>query len=270
MIFKNEILGLDTWNMEQGTGDWLKARAGVITASVADVILMDNRKAPFPDDLEIIALPGRGNNKVVFNGEEHFGTKVDCTDWVRSQLPEIIPEMKTGYLYYLAGQVCTGLVCDSTPFKQAEWGHENEPFAREAYEASTMQIVEQCGFIYKDETMRCGISPDGIIDLKKGLEIKNPFTTEVHIATAIDGKIKPEYVTQCQYSMWVTGFDEWDFCSYDHRMRGDASNRLCIIKVKRDPEMMKKFDDKIPAFIGELDKVIAHFGFKFGDQWREF
>lgn len=269
MIFRNNTLDLDTWNLEQGTTEWLRARAGVVTASVADVILMDNKRSPFPDDVKITALAGRGNNMVIFNGQEFTGNKAQCIDWVRDQLPMIFPEMKKGYLYSLAGQICTGLVSDSIPFKQAEWGHENEPYARDAYEAKTMEIVEQCGFIYKDESLRCGISPDGIIDLKKGLEIKNPFTTEIHIATAIAGEIKPEYITQCQYSMWVTGFDEWMFCSYDHRMRGRAENRICIIPQKRDTEMMKKFDDKVPAFLEELDSIVSKFGFKFGDQWRD-
>ena len=91
---------------------------------------------------------------------------------------------------------------------------------------------------------------------------------QVHIATLLDGKIKPEYVTQCQYSMWVTGLDRWEFCSYDHRMRGAASNRLVVIPQYRDAETMARFDEEIPKFISEMDEALERLGFKFFDQWR--
>lgn len=168
----------------------------------------------------------------------------------------------------LVGQVATGLISEESTFKQAQWGHENEPLAREAFEAKHFESVETCGFIYRDESLRCGISPDGISD-SFGLEIKNPWTTQVHLATLFDSEIKPEYVTQCQYSMWVTGYDTWWFCSYDHRVRGKPENRLVTIPIKRDEEIMAKFDVEIPKFITEMDELLDKMGFTFGDQWKQ-
>ena len=177
-------------------------------------------------------------------------------------------ESRAAYMLELIAQVCTGLVPESASFKQAEWGHENEPLAREAYEALEFVSVNQCGLIYRDESMRCAISPDGIME-DRGLEIKNPFTTQVHIATLLDGKIKPEYVTQCQYSMWVTGLDRWDFCSFDWRMRGKPENRLVVIPQHRDAEVMARFDEEIPKFCAEMDEALERLGFKFGQQWEK-
>ena len=118
--------------------------------------------------------------------------------------------------------------------------------------------------------MRCAISPDGLLmDDSHGLEIKSPFTTQVHIDTLLNGNIKPDYYVQCQYSMWVTGWNRWDFCSYDNRMRGCASNRLHVIPVKRDEHYMKLFDERVPAFIKKMDEALAKLGFEFGDQWKE-
>lgn len=176
-------------------------------------------------------------------------------------------ESRASYMLELIAQVCTGQVPEQSSFKQAEWGHENEPLAREAYEAAELVSVNQCGLIYRDDTLRCAISPDGIME-DRGLEIKNPYTTQVHLQTLMNGEIKPEYITQCQFSMWVAGLGRWDFCSYDHRMRGKASNRLCIIPQYRDEETMRKFDIEIPKFIAEMDEALDRLGFKFGQQWE--
>lgn len=176
-------------------------------------------------------------------------------------------ESRAAYTLELIAQVCTGLIPEQSPFKQAEWGHENEPLAREAYEAAELVSVNQCGLIYRDNSLRCAISPDGIME-DRGLEIKNPYTTQVHLQTLMNGEIKPEYITQCQFSMWLTGLERWDFCSYDHRMRGKASNRLCILPQSRDDETMRKFDIEIPKFIEDMDEALDRLGFKFGQQWE--
>lgn len=177
-------------------------------------------------------------------------------------------ESRKSYMLELIAQVCTGLVPEPSSFKQAEWGHENEPLAREAYEALEFVSVNQCGLIYRDESMRSAISPDGIME-DRGLEIKNPFTTQVHLETLLSGVIKPEYLTQCQYSMWVTGLERWDFCSFDWRMRGAPENRLVVIPQYRDDELMAKFDEEMPKFIAEMDEILVKIGFAFGDQWRK-
>ena len=273
MIEVNSITGVNTFNIDQGTDEWRKHRAGVITASNAHLVIMDDKRPAFPDNVPIETVK-RGVNRVTFGGEisgETFeGTKAACVDWYRDQLPSEMPDGKKGYMNELIGQVCTGLVPESVSFKQAEWGHMNEELARDAYEARNFAIVAQAGLIYKDDSMRCAISPDGLLmDDKRGLEIKSPFTTQVHIDTLLNGKIKPEYYVQCQYSMWVTGWDCWDFCSYDNRMRGDASNRLHVIPVKRDEDYMKLFDERVPVFIKKMDEALAKLGFEFGDQWKE-
>ena len=268
MIEYNPYMDMNTFNLEQGTDEWLKARSGCITASCAHVILMQDKLAPMPDNIIIEPTDKRGVNRVVFDGTEFIGTKAACTDFVRKSLPPIIPDMKDGYLDKLIGEVCTGEVPDSVPFKQAEWGHMNEELARDSYEVMNMTTITQAGLIYKDESLRCAISPDGLdMDRKRGLEIKSPFTTQVHIATLRKGVIKPDYITQCQFAMWVTGWEECDFCSYDNRMRGKPENRLFTLTQKRDNEYMDKFDENIPAFIKKMDEALKLLGFAFGDQW---
>lgn len=267
MIYVNSITGVNTFEIEQGTEEWLRHRAGCITASRISDVLMQDRQSPFPDDLVIEPLEKKGENRVFFAGKEFIGTKAKCIEFVRGMLPMITPDGKRGYMNELIAQVCTGLVSDSVKFKQAEHGHEHEPLARSAYEAQKFEIVETCGLIYKDESMRCAVSPDGLTDIK-GLEIKCPFTTAVHIDTLINGIIKPEYHTQMQYCMWVTGYKGWDFCSFDPRMRGGVENRLFIQEFLPDNELFDKFEVEVPKFIAEMDEALDKLGFTFGDQWR--
>jgi exodeoxyribonuclease (lambda-induced) len=179
-------------------------------------------------------------------------------------------EARKAYMNELIAEVCTGIIPESINFKQADWGHLNEPLARDAYEARTWDVVTECGLVYRDESLRCAISPDGLVmDREKGLEIKNPFTTKVHIDTLLYGDIKPEYLTQCQYSIWVTGYKSWDFCSYDHRMRGEVGNRLSITEVMPNEETINTFEREIPLFIEEMDEHLKALGFEFGDQWKQ-
>ena len=107
-----------------------------------------------------------------------------------------------------------------------------------------------------------------LLDENRGLEIKCPFTTQVHINTLLNKEIKPEYLTQCQFSMWASDYDRWDFCSFDHRMRGPKENRLCVIPQLRDNEIMDKFEIEIPKFINEMDERLDTLGFEFGQQWQ--
>lgn len=227
MIEVNSITGVNTFNIEQGTEEWLKHRAGVITASVAHNIIKKGR--------------AKGSYS----------------------------ESRKAYMNELIAQVCTGEVPEQTPFKQAEWGHMNEELARDAFEFDHFTIVTQCGLIYKDESLRCAISPDGLLmEEKEGLEIKSPWTSKVHVDFLLDDEVKPEYITQVQYSMWVMDWDKWHFCSYDNRFRGDKSNRLATKLFERSNEVSKQLDYEIPLFIEEMDEKLHKLGFAFGDQWK--
>lgn len=178
-------------------------------------------------------------------------------------------ESRAAYMEELCSQVCTGMVAEQTPFKQAKWGHENEPFAREAYEARFLTVVDTLGLLYKDETLRCAASPDGLTEFG-GLEIKCPFTSQTHFKTLIEGFVKPEYMTQMQYSMWCAGLDRWDFGSFDPRFTGGSERRLFVQTFTPHHETFMTLEREIPLFIGEMDEMLAKVGAKFGDQWANY
>ena len=167
----------------------------------------------------------------------------------------------------LVGQIVTGLLPDEMGFKQCEWGNEYEDAARAFFELETGLDVTVPAFIYKDESKRCGVSPDGLITGKKiGLELKCPFTTKVFVEFATCDKIKKEYVEQCQYSMWVTGCEAWYFANYDPRIK---TKNLHYVLIERDQVYMDKYDKAFIAFTKDMDVMLDKMGMSFGQQWQQ-
>ena len=165
-------------------------------------------------------------------------------------------ETRQGYLMDLVGQIATKRF-DEINGKALDHGVINEPAARAAYEFETGNQVEQTGFIYCEER-RIGISPDGLIpSLKKGLEIKNPFTARVHADFLCNNKVKSEYEHQVQFSLYVTGYETWDFCSYHSAFK---TNMLKIKTFERNDKIFERFDNEIPEFLKELDEALAKIG----------
>ena len=175
-------------------------------------------------------------------------------------------ETRQGYMSELVAQIASGEVADEIQAKALEWGKINEQSARLLYQFETGNLVDEVGFFMTDDH-RCGCSPDGIIKgQSKGLELKCPYSSKVFVEFAALGKIKPEYVKQCQFSMWVTGFEAWDFANYDPRIK---SKMLHYTTIERDDEMMKLFDEVVPEFISEMDEMLAKLGTSFSPQWAK-
>lgn len=178
--------------------------------------------------------------------------------------------MKTGaatrrtYMAELAAEIATGSPAEQISAKAMEWGNDNEPLARDEYSFITGRAISQLPFIYADDSMRAGCSPDGIDDQGVGLEIKCPFTSKVHIETIADGTIKKDYIAQMQFSMMVTGLDQWVFASYDPRM---MRKNLHMITKDRDDAMIATLTDSVKQFALELDQMLESIGFTFGEQW---
>lgn len=131
--------------------------------------------------------------------------------------------------------------------KQSEWmlrGTELEPEARQAYEFITDKPVRQTGIVYKDEKKLVSCSPDGLMD-DRGLEIKCP-APGTHVGYILSGEIPSTYIPQVQGSMWVCGFDKWDFVSYHPEIKP------LIITIERDDTFIKTLDKLMEQFIDEL------------------
>lgn len=224
-LFKNlsaltlDKFGFDGGEIEQGTTEWHRMRAGVITASkVHDIIKKGRAKGSYSAARQV-------------------------------------------YMNELIAQVCTGLLPDELTAKQVMWGKDNEPRALTLYDPFEEKDIHQIAFIYGLD-MRCGVSPDALVNDNGGLEIKCPWTTSQYIDQLLGGDPKPEYLTQMQYSMWLTKRKYWDFANYDPRMK---KNNIKIVTHEPDLKLFEVFDNEIPRFIEDMDKKLASIGFNFSD-----
>ncbi len=250
--------------IDQGSSDWLRMRLGVITASRASEFSSEAKLAPMPKNVKYEKISK--NHHYYFNDNEYIGTnKTEVQNELRENLPPVYSDMRKGYMAELVAQIATGLIPAEMSFKQCEWGKEHEDQARAFFELELNVNIDVPTFIYRDKIKRFGLSPDGLITgTKTGLELKCPFTTKIHVEFVCSDKIKKEYIEQCQYSMWITGYESWYFASYDPRVK---SKRLHYKLIKRDPYFMAKYDKAEVNFIKEMDSMIKQMGVEFGQQW---
>lgn len=140
-----------------------------------------------------------------------------------------------------------------------QWGKDVEPFAREAYELHTGNVVVETGFFTHPQYDFIGASPDGLIGVDGGLEMKCPKSPRVHLERFLSG-VPEEYVPQIQGCMWVTGRAWWDFMSYDPRM--PESHRILIVRVHRDNEFIATLEAEVlkaESLVAEmLNDLTAH------------
>jgi len=158
------------------------------------------------------------------------------------------------YMVKLAAERLTGKPTASFSNHHTDRGTEQEPFARLAYEARTGNIVEQVGFI-KHPDLMAGSSPDGLIDLDGGVEIKSVIPT-VQIETISKGGYPTSHRAQIQGNMWNTGRKWWDFVSYSPDLPDPL--RLHIFRVERDEAYISNLNDEICIFLIELDAFVIN------------
>ena len=131
-----------------------------------------------------------------------------------------------------------------------QWGTEQEPFARAAYEIATGNIVEECGFIPHPMIDNAGASPDGLVGDDGLVEIKCPNSATM-IETLLTQKVPSKYITQMQMQMACTGRQWCDFVSFDPRLPVKA--QLWVQRVPRNPEFIVKMETEIVKFLDELN-----------------
>lgn len=172
------------------------------------------------------------------------------------------------YMDELVASVATGQVKEEITAKALQWGKDNEQDAQDAYSAATFETIITHGFIYKDDSMRAGLSPDGIIEGKpKGLELKCPYSSGVWAAFAGREHIKKEEIAQVQFSLMCTDFESWSFAKFDPR--NVNCKKLHYIEIPRDEEMIKKLREGLKMFIEDMDKSLKNLGLEFGQQWEK-
>jgi len=184
--------------------------------------------------------------------------QIRCRKVTASRIGDVLAKKETAryrdYLTELVLETLTGKPCDEGfTSKAMEWGTENEPFARIAYEMKTGNMVEQVGFIIHPEIERSGASPDGLIDDDGMVEIKCPKSL-THLDTIITEKIPAEYRYQMLWQMDCSGRKWVDFVSYDPRCPENL--KLFVKRFERDEEEISKIKKAVEDILKDVDEMI--------------
>ena len=178
-----------------------------------------------------------------------------------SRVADVIAKTKTGYSTsrenYMAQLICermTGAVAESYTNTAMQWGTDNEPLARAAYEAAKDVLVDEVAMITHPRIDAAGASPDGLVGDDGLVEIKCP-NTATHIDTLMSQAVPTKYNTQMQWQMACTDRQWCDFVSFDPRMPTEL--QLFIKRVPRDNDYIAMLEKEILSFLEELDEKVS-------------
>lgn len=177
-----------------------------------------------------------------------------------SAIADMIAKTKTGEAASranlrarLVAERLTGVPQDSFSNAAMQWGNEQEPFARAAYEIKSGNLVDQTGIVMHPNIPYAGASPDGLIDECGLVEIKCP-NTAAHIEYLLSGAPPKKYQPQMLWQMECTGRQWCDFVSFDPRMPEHL--QLFVVRFERDEERLDDLRKEAIAFLAEVDALI--------------
>lgn len=179
-----------------------------------------------------------------------------------SRVSDVTAKVKTGtsasrtnYMAQLIAERLTGSVEATYTNGSMQWGNEQEPEARLAYQFHANELVEQVAFVAHPSIEMTGASPDGLVGADGLVEIKCP-NTSTHIDTMLSGKAPTKYIKQMMWQMACTGRKWCDFVSFDPRMPEEM--RLFVKRVERDDALIASLEAEVSEFLCEInDKITA-------------
>lgn len=176
-----------------------------------------------------------------------------------SRFSDIMAKTRSGYaasrknyMAELVTQRLTGAIPEPYSNTAMQWGTDNEPLARLAYELQTGNEVEETG-LWVHDTLEAGASPDGFVNKDGVLEIKCP-NTATHIETLELQQVPRQYLAQVQGQMWITDRKWCDFVSYDPRLPENA--QMIIIRVERDEKYIEELETEVINFLKQVEEQV--------------
>ena len=177
-----------------------------------------------------------------------------------SRVADVLSKIKSGeaagrknYRMDLVAERLTGKPADSFTNSAMQWGTEQEPFARIAYETHKGLFVEQVPFVDHPTIEWFGCSPDGLVGEDGLLEIKAPNTT-THLEYLQDGKPPTRYIPQMMAQMACTGRKWCDFVSFDPRLPEDL--QLFVVRLNWDDAYIQEMEAEVKQFLNEVEATL--------------
>lgn len=235
-------------NCEQGSQEWHRARAGVITASMfstvrAKINTLDEKQSAYV--------------QAVLSGKSEAQAR-DIAGYKTAPRAEAVRKALDGepvgdwsdaaknYAFRLAVERISGEPLDEG-FQtwSMKRGHELEPMARMEHELQSGLIVQRAGFVVTDDGF-FGASADGLIGDDEGSEYKCFIDPEKLRAFWVDND-PSSVMEQAQGCMWLTGRKRWYIGMYCPALEA-AKKQLWCKAFDRDDEFIEKMEQDLLDF----------------------
>jgi len=158
------------------------------------------------------------------------------------------------YREELMAERLTNIPTDHYVSREMQWGIDQEPFARAAYEVAYDVDVETCGFFIHPNIKNFGASPDGLVGTDGMIQVKCPNTSN-HLAWMQAGEIPLEHAPQLLADLACSGRKWIDFVSFDPRL--PAHLQLFIRRFYRDEKLISALEAEVVQFDREVDAAIG-------------
>ena len=162
-------------------------------------------------------------------------------------------ERRSKYMWQLVSERLTGDFTRTYTNDAMLWGIENEPLAREFYEAMNDVSVEQVGLYVHPRFDFAAASPDGLVGDDGLLEIKC-LTSVNHFKAIYDNEPPKDYLPQVHWQMACTGRAWCDLTLFDPRV--PLKMQLKVFRIERDDAEVTRLEEAVEAFNQEIEAVI--------------
>jgi putative phage-type endonuclease len=183
-----------------------------------------------------------------------------CGRVTASRVADLMAKTKKGYsasrhryLMEIVVEIVTGRATETYVSPAMEWGIEQEPFARAAYECQQDVNVDTVGLVFHPSLERFAASPDGLLGSDGLVEFKCPNSV-THLEYIEEGCVPEEYIPQINAQLSCTGRQWCDFVSFDPRLPHGL--QLFIRRHERDRERITEMELEVEKFLGELAEAL--------------
>lgn len=249
----------------QRSEEWHKARLGIVTASMVNVLFAYYKpnKTQTAQAIDHYKEQGKTDEQIadllrLDPLEFHLNAGVELTELAK----------RKNYREEKVSEILTGMRADPDGFVtyDMKWGITNEMLARTLYELRTKRLINDA-FLFVHPTLPAGASPDGFIGSDGAAEIKC-LRSHNHLYKVMrDQQVPAEHLDQIQMQLWITDREWCDFIAYDSRMLREGL-RLFVERVPRDEVHIARIESAIKRFDAECRRDVKHF-FALADAYEK-
>lgn len=243
---------------EQGSDEWHKARAGVITASMFKIArqrvgLLTDQQQAYVDAIR----RGQSEDEAIKAGD--YKSKPKRTETVQRAINGLpvgdFSDAAKNYAFRLAVERISGVPLDEGfSTWQMKRGQELEPAARQRHEEEAGVIVVRAGFVTTSDGA-FGASADGFIEEDDGSEYKCLVSPEGLREILLNDDIS-EFTDQVHGCMWITGRKRWHFGLYCPALASIGADFTWRV-IERDDDYIEAMEIDLMDFKGLVDQYHA-------------